>query len=163
MDSLIIFCAKYLIGAVALLLGWAWLRSTRPGKIKFAIAAVVAGAIALFLAEIAGKIFYDPRPFVTRNLQPLVQHAPENGFPSGHTWISMTTTALLYYYGRSLFLVSLVITVAVGTARVLALVHSPIDIVGGIIIGSVAGYLGYRIAQILTNGQAAGDQSKDQT
>lgn len=160
MDGLIIFCAKYLIVAIVLLVGWAWLRSPRPQKIKFAIAAVVAGATALFLAELAGKLFYDPRPFVARGVKPLVQHAPENGFPSGHTWISMTATALLYYYGRSFFLVSLVITIVVGTARVLALVHSPIDIAGGIVIGSAAGYLGYWVSQRLPHDRMPSSQTK---
>jgi membrane-associated phospholipid phosphatase len=49
-----------------------------------------------------------------------------------------------------LFLVGLV----VGAARVGAHIHSPIDIIGGALMGAAAGYIGYRLANYLLKPKA---------
>ncbi len=143
MDSIIIFCAKYLFVSVVLITGWVWLKTARSKKIEMAAAVITAGILALIISRIAGKLYYDPRPFVSHDVKPLIAHAPDNGFPSDHALLSMTLTAVIYYYSRYWAGAALVLTLVVGASRVLAHIHSPIDIAGSIIIALVSAYAGF--------------------
>lgn len=140
MDSIIIFCAKYLVFFVALLIAWIWFKENTRGKKKLAAQVILAGVIAAILIKLAGKLYYDPRPFIDGHVKPLFAHGPDNGFPSDHTALAMTLTAVMYYYNRQLAAVALVLTLLTGLGRVLAHVHSPIDIAGGLVIGLIAGW-----------------------
>lgn len=151
MDSIIIFCAKYLFLAVILILVFTWLKEGKNKKIELMTATVTAGILAYVLMKIAGHLYYDPRPFVTQHIKPLVAHGADNGFPSEHTVFTMTLTSVIYFYNKHLGYIAVIITLIVGTSRVLAHVHSPIDIVGGLLIGTVAGIAGYwAVKRILT-------------
>lgn len=143
MDSLIIFCAKYLL--VFVVLGWifAWWRCDRKHKIELVLATIAAGIVALVLSRIAGHVYYDPRPFVAHHVKPLIAHAADNGFPSDHALLTMTLTAIVYFYSRKIAGAMLVLTVLVGVARVLAKIHSPLDIAGGWIFGIIGAVIGY--------------------
>jgi len=147
MDSLIIFCAKYLLVFVVLGLVVAWLRVGRSYKLQFIAAVIVAGIAALVLSRIAGKLYYDPRPFVSHHTKPLIAHAADNGFPSDHALLTMTLTAVTYFYSKKVAAGMLVLTTIVGAARVLADVHSPIDIGGAWLIGIIGAVAGYYVSR----------------
>src|SRR4051794_4819377 len=98
MDSIIIFGAKDLFVLVVLIWLVVWWQSSRKSRTELAIATIAAGIIAGILDKIAGKIFYDPRPFVTHHLTPLVTHAADNGFPSEHTIFTATLAGVLFFY-----------------------------------------------------------------
>jgi undecaprenyl-diphosphatase len=147
MDSLIIFCAKYLFLAAILILGLLWLKAGKLKKIEITIAAITAGIIAYGLMKFAGGLYYDTRPFVAQHIKPLVSHGADNGFPSEHTVFTMTLSSVIYYYNKRLGVVAFVVTLIVGISRILAHVHSPIDIAGGVAIGAAAGAAGYWIAK----------------
>jgi len=147
MDSVIIFCAKYLFLSVVLILGYIWLKAGKTRKIELAIATILAGILAYGLMKFAGWLYYDPRPFVTQHIKPLVSHGADNGFPSEHTVFTMTVSGVIYMYNKHLGFIAFVIAVIVGSSRVLAHVHSPIDIVTGILIGAAAGAAGYWVAK----------------
>lgn len=149
MDSVIIFTAKYVIGLIVLVLAYVWFRQARPAKLQLAIKVVLAGILALLFSRLASKLYYDPRPFVKSVVKPLIDHAPDNGFPSDHALLSMTLTAVLYFYSKKWALTGLVLTVAVSAARVLAHVHSPIDILGAWLIGVLAALAANYIVNIL--------------
>ncbi len=148
-DNLIIFCAKYLIFVIVLISLIVWLKAATKNRWQFAIAVVLAGIIALALSKISGVLYYHPRPFVTQGIVPLISHGNDNGFPSEHTLLAMTLSAVIYYYRPRLAAGLFGLTLLVGTARVLAHVHSPIDILGGLILGAIAGWAGYQLAKKL--------------
>jgi undecaprenyl-diphosphatase len=147
MDSIVVFLASYLIFAVVLLAILAAYRTKK--RREFIVALVLAGIIAWDLSAIAGSLFYNPRPFVSQNIEPLVAHGPDNGFPSQHTVLAMTLSAVIYFYWRRLAIMAFVLTLLVGAGRVWADVHSWIDIMGGLAIGAIAGYAGFKIAKFL--------------
>jgi undecaprenyl-diphosphatase len=146
MHSLIIFGAKYLILAVALLWIMAWLQANRRHKKQLVWAAVIAVVLAAILDKIASIVYYDPRPFTTHHIQPLVTHVADNGFPSEHTLFGVTVAAALIFYRPKLGSAALILALIVGISRVAAHVHSPIDIVGAALMGFSAGYIGYRLS-----------------
>jgi undecaprenyl-diphosphatase len=146
MDDLVIFCAKYLFVFVVLIFIYAWLKADGKYKKQMAISMVFAIAIAAIIDKIAGKLYYDPRPFVTHHVTPLVAHAADNGFPSEHTLLTFTIATVLYFYRPKLSYLAFGLAVLVGIGRLAAHVHSPIDILGGVAIGLASGWCGYQLA-----------------
>ena len=143
MDSLIKFTAQYVIVAVIAGVVVAWYKAPKDNRWRFTLSVAVAGVIALVLARLASKMYYDPRPFVTQHVQPLFYHAPNNGFPSDHSLLAMALTATVYFFNKKLAWIMLALTAFIGVARVLAKVHSPIDIVGAWLIGIIGAVAGY--------------------
>jgi undecaprenyl-diphosphatase len=147
MDALIKFCAKYLFIFVVLIFVYAWLKADRRYKTRMGMAVVLAGIVASIVDKVAGKLYYDPRPFVTHNVTPLIAHAADNGFPSEHTLFTFTIAAVLYFYRPKLSYLAFGLALLVGLGRVAAHVHSPIDIIGGIAIGLASGWAGYQLSE----------------
>jgi len=139
----IIFCAKYLFLAVVILYLLALYQASKSDRKALVVALLIAGMVAVALDKLGGRLYYDPRPFVSHNVTPLIQHSPDNGFPSEHTLFSMSIAFLLAFYRRKLGLLTIAIAAIVGVARVAAHVHSPIDIFGGIVIGLIASSVAY--------------------
>jgi undecaprenyl-diphosphatase len=147
MDSLIIFGAKYLFIFVVVLALAAWLQANWKIKKQMLLAGVLAGLMAAIFDKIFSHLYYDPRPFVTHQLQPLVAHAADNGFPSEHTLFSIALATVIFFYRPRIGIAAGVIALIVGVSRVAAHVHSPIDILAGVILGIASGYLGYYLAR----------------
>lgn len=163
MNDVIIFCAKYLLIFVGLGIVLAWLKTSKSKKPQFLVAAILGGIVALILSRIAGKLYFDPRPFVTQHIKPLIPHPPDNGFPSDHALLTMNLTAITYFYSRRIFWVMLVLTAIVGAARVLAHVHSPVDIVGGWVLGAAGAAIGYYLALQYFRSKASPKQKAKRT
>jgi undecaprenyl-diphosphatase len=123
--------------------GAAWLQTARDQKLRFLASIVLAGIIAYALAKVAGKIYYDPRPFVAEHVKPLIPHAADNGFPSDHALFTATLTVATYFFNKKIAVAMTIVTVIVGVARVLAAVHTPLDIVSGWLFGSIGAIIGY--------------------
>ena len=147
MDWLIIFLANYLIFAIGLMAVFVAYKAKK--RREFILALVLAGILALDLSALAGALYYNPRPFVSQGIEPLISHGPDNGFPSQHTVIAMTLTSVIYFYRRQLGAVALTLTLLVGAGRVWAHVHSWVDILGGLVIGAIAGYAGVILAKFV--------------
>ncbi len=141
MDVVIVAVAQYfaLISvAVAVVV---WIRQPPGGKWTLAIAVLTGGLAGLGLIALAGALYYDPRPFVVQHIHPLFAHAADNGFPSDHAALTMFLAVSVWFCSRRWGLVLAVNAVLVGIARVLAHVHSPLDIAAGYLIGAVTAIL----------------------
>lgn len=138
MNTLIAFGAKYLFLAIPLATLWVWWQLPKERRLPFAIQAVGAGVLALILAKAGGHFIVSTRPYIAQNLMPLISASRDNGFPSDHTLLSATLALLVLTVRRPLGAVLLVLALCVGVCRVLALVHSPIDIVGSFGIALVS-------------------------
>lgn len=161
-DNLIIFGAKYLIFGIVFMALVIWATTTTKNRWQFATAVALAGITAFMLFKITGALYYHPRPFVVEHIKPLISHGNDNSFPSEHTLLAMTLSAVIYYYRPRLALGLFGLTLLVGISRVLAHVHSPVDILGSLILGALAGWAGYQLAKKLLPGskQTATDQQK---
>lgn len=89
---------------------------------------VLSGVISLILLKISSVFINDPRPFVINHVMPLIPHAPDNGFPSDHTLITMWLALMVFLNNRRVGIALIVISLLVGISRVMALIHHPIDI-----------------------------------
>lgn len=107
---------------------------------------LMAGLTAYLFAKLIGFI-YQPaleRPFELLGLSAGASFLNNPGFPSDHALFVTAITCAVWFETRNklltVILISLTLAVAIG--RVLALVHTPIDVVGGVVI-ALAGSLWY--------------------
>lgn len=142
MDALVVAVAQYAIFVVALAGLAAWLLADRGEKVALAVQAVLAALLVGLLVKTAGLVHTDPRPFVVDpSLHPLFPHPPDNGFPSDHTALATAVAVVVGRYRWRLGAGLLLVSVAIGAARVAANVHHVQDIVAGVLIGVVAATL----------------------
>lgn len=135
-DGLIVPIA--LVGAYAL-----WFYVPKGKKAQAYSYALMAGLTSLLVAKLM-SIVYQPnaqRPFELLHQKAGALYFDNPGFPSDHAlFVTVIVLAVLALTGRkklSLILAVLALMVCVG--RVLALVHTPADIIGGIVAGLVGG------------------------
>ena len=147
MDTLIAYAAQYGFIVSFVIAAVVWLRLPRRQKIELLVTGVVGGLLCLALIKIGGALYYHPRPFVTQHVAPLFPHADDNGFPSDHTVLTMFVAFCVLYYSRRWGIVLVAVSLAAGVARVLAHVHSPIDIAGAIAMAAVAAVAAHALAR----------------
>ncbi len=114
---------------------------------QIAPVAIMAAMTSLLVAKLVSLV-YQPhavRPYVEKGLEAGAAYIDNPGFPSDHALLATVVVVLLYmvtpYKKLALFLAGLIILMSI--ARVLALVHTPEDVIGGIVIGCV-GAVWYR-------------------
>ncbi len=116
--------------------------------------AVMAAAliIDLLLCNVLLKnLVARTRPYdVNTGIQLLVAKLHDYSFPSGHTAASFASVAALYFAGeKKLWKPTLVLACLIAVSRLYLYVHYPTDVLGGVVIGIIAGYLGYRLVTVL--------------
>lgn len=136
-DSLIRLTADVAVIPVVLIGSYALLFKVPRGQRFEAYSRVLmAGLTAYLIAKLAGTV-YQPqqlRPFELLGVEPGASYLNNPGFPSDHI-LFVTAITLAVWFETSLKKTALVlagVTVLIGIGRVLALVHTPIDIIGGV-------------------------------
>ena len=77
----------------------------------------------------------------------LIEKPVDYSFPSGHTAASFAAVTALYLAGeKKLWKPALVLSILIAFTRVYLYVHYPTDILGGIAVGIISGYIGFFIA-----------------
>ena len=139
---LITLIADIAIFPVVLLGAWALLLKIPKGhRWESYCRILMAGLTAYLLAKLIGTIYQpsDLRPFELLGVDPGASFLNNPGFPSDHTLFATAIAAAVWFETRmkklSIVLLGLIIIMSVG--RVLALVHPPLDVVGGIVIALI--------------------------
>lgn len=123
-----------------------------PKMRKTGVVMAAALIIDLLLCNVLLKNFVArTRPYdVNTGIQLLVAKLRDYSFPSGHTAASFASVTALYLSGeRRIGLIALVISCLIAVSRLYLYVHYPTDVLGGVVIGIIAGYLGYRLVKVL--------------
>lgn len=102
---------------------------------------LMAGLTAYLLAKLIGSI-YQPaveRPFELLGTVAGASFLNNPGFPSDHILFCSAITAAVWFETKQkvLTLIMIGLTIAVGVGRVLALVHTPVDVIGGVVIALI--------------------------
>lgn len=108
---------------------------------------VMAGLTSLFVGKMM-SLLYQPavaRPFLELGVQPGATYIDNPGFPSDHALLATVVTVAVFAVTKhrriAVFLAALVLVMCV--ARVLALVHTPLDVIAGVLAG-LSGAIWYR-------------------
>ena len=107
-----------------------------------------------------------PRPCdVNTAIQLLIPRPSDWSFPSGHTSASFASASALFFHvyrisgamvpesqdaAKKLWKPALVLAFLIAFSRLYLYVHYPTDVLGGIVVGCLSGYAGYRFNRILT-------------
>lgn len=106
--------------------------------------------IALILNGIICNIILKPmlariRPFdVNTTIKLLINKPRDFSFPSGHTSASFTAASVLFFRKSKLFVPSLVLAFLISFSRLYLYVHYPSDVLAGLVLGILCGYIGHR-------------------
>jgi undecaprenyl-diphosphatase len=165
MTEVIVFLAKYLVwgllGLAVVLVGLDLWRDTnsrqRPlkriaqanwRKVGFILLAFLLAFLLAQLLHLIPVEYY--RPYQIIMTRPLVMPSLDTPFPSDHVMFAFALSLAVIFMTRfkKIGLLSLILAVGVAVGRVLALIHSPLDVAGGIACAALGAavwyYLYYR-------------------
>lgn len=108
---------------------------------------IMAGLTSLLIGKLM-SLLYQPefaRPFLELGVTPGATYINNPGFPSDHALLATMVVGTVFMLTRNrpltVMLASLVALMCLG--RVLALVHTPLDVVGGVVAG-LSGLIWYK-------------------
>ena len=151
MNASVGFTAHWLLAVPLLLTIWVIVarREWRPDLIE----AILGGAFTIALVKIAGIAYFHARPFVVYGQLPLVQHVADNSFPSDHLAACGLAIGYLWTRNRMFAAIGAFCAALIGTARVLADLHWPVDILAGLALGIIAVAIARRITEWVPAGR----------
>lgn len=150
-QTLIKLLADGALVPIVIIAGYALLFCIPKGQRFDAYARILmAGLTAYLFAKLLAAV-YQPsgeRPFEILGVKAGASYLQNAGFPSDHALFSAFLTLAVWFETRKrgLSIILAILTVAVCVGRVLALVHTPLDVTGGVIVACV-GALWYIQAQ----------------
>jgi undecaprenyl-diphosphatase len=147
LELIIRLIADVAVIPVILLGAWALLFKIPKGhRFEAYCRILLAGLTAYMLAKFIATI-YQPatlRPFELLGVEPGAAYLNNPGFPSDHALFVTAIACAVWFETRmkklSIVLASLVLLICIG--RVVALVHTPLDVIGGVVI-ALTGALWY--------------------
>lgn len=113
---------------------------------------IMAGLSSLLVGKLVSLI-YQPsgaRPFLESSVSAGAAYIDNPGFPSDHALLATVVVLAVYFmtnHPRLAFMLAF-LTIIMCVARVLALVHTPLDVLGGVLLG-VTGAIWYKQANQL--------------
>lgn len=142
LDSVIIFCAKYLpyimAGAVVLFLIFGRDKKRELKMIFYGAASVILSR--LIITEIIRLIYPGLRPFMVYDFTPLIYDF-NSSFPSGHAAFFFALAVIIFIFHKKWGIVYFLGTIIIVLSRIMAGVHWPVDILGGLAVGIVSAFL----------------------
>jgi len=148
-DFLTIFLASYLqyfLVAAFLLLLYFSVYSKREKLTIFWVTAISVVVARLGLTEIIRFFYHRSRPFLAYQLHTLISEN-EWSFPSGHSTFFFAMATAIYLYNKKWGIGFFIAALLMNISRIVAGVHYPSDILGGMIVGIVVAYVVFYIAE----------------
>lgn len=110
---------------------------------KMAFLAMIALLLGWFFSdEILKNIVARPRPFLHfADVRILADKPAQFSFPSGHTTTSFAPATVLFRKSHLLGVTALILAALIGFSRIYVGVHYPLDVVGGVVLGGLTGWL----------------------
>jgi membrane-associated phospholipid phosphatase len=140
-DIIIRIMADGLVVPIVLVAAWAMLRLPQKERFDRIARGIVAGLVALLSAKLLSLMYQDgERPFMILGVDPKAAYLNNPGFPSDHVLFVFAITFVVWASTKNkpLSLALLGMSMMVAAGRVLALVHTPLDVLGGILAALVA-------------------------
>ena len=137
-NLIFIFGAKYLY-LIVIIISFIWfLTQPKLRKKEILIIICICLPLVFVISEVAGSLYYNPRPFVAGHFEPLIPHNADNGFPSHHELLVSFISTVIFAFNRRAGFVLWILALFVGLSRVYVGVHHPVDIVGSMIISIIS-------------------------
>lgn len=142
-DMLVIFLAEYLqYFLVVVFLALLFFSSySKREKLYLFWTTAVSSAVSRFgVTELIRFFYHRPRPF---SVLPVRQLLFENewSFPSGHATFFFAFAGAIYLYNKKWGIGFFIAALLMAASRIIAGIHYPSDIIGGIMIGAAVAYV----------------------
>ncbi|MDP1688878.1 MAG: phosphatase PAP2 family protein [bacterium] len=146
LDWLIIFLGTYL-APVLIVLSLVFVFRHRAFKVRFSILSFLAMSliIAAIFVVVGRFSINNPRPFIVLNFTPLIDASETHSFPSMHMTLFTSLAFALWFINRKTGYWFLFGAILIGIGRIIAGVHWPIDILGGLLCGALSAYIAYKL------------------
>lgn len=148
LNNVMIFGAEYLIYLAFILMFILAFKGGNKER-KALLLALFCLPILIIIIKIIHLFFFEPRPFISYDISPLVSHKADASFPSRHASI-ISALAFAYIYFKSKWaLLFLIMMIWVGLSRIYVGVHYPLDILGGFLVGIVSLIIAIQIKKLI--------------
>lgn len=148
-DALVVFLAgyfQYLLAAVFILFLY-FSKYTRLEKFRiFWITAFSTAIARIGVVELIRFFYLRPRPFTVFQVHQLLSEH-EWSFPSGHSAFFFAMATAIYLYNKKWGIWFFIGAILMNISRIIAGIHYPSDILGGMIIGVLTAYLIFYFAE----------------
>jgi undecaprenyl-diphosphatase len=152
-DVLIIFFAEYyifiLFGVMLAFIYKDYYRSPRRKFLLGSASVILTIGGSYVVAQVIHYFYHHLRPLFALPIQHLLTESSYS-FPSGHTIIIFGMATAAWVYAKPLAYFLYISGLIVGVARIMAGVHYPLDILGGIILGIATGLVVQVLALYIT-------------
>lgn len=148
-DFWVIFFAEYLqyvlIACFLLLLFFS--SQMRHAKLRIFLVTAISIVVArLGITELIRFLYHRPRPFITHEVhQLIVEHGWS--FPSGHSAFFFAMAGAIFLFNKKWGIIFFLASLLMNISRVVAGVHYPVDILGGMAVGVIIAYIVYGCAK----------------
>ncbi len=153
-DAIIIFCAQYLPYIMVVFLSLFFIfdkdRKRELKMIFYVIASVILSR--LVITEIIRYFYPSLRPFIVYNFTPLL-YDYANSFPSGHAAFFFALATIVFLFHKKWGIAYFTGTFIICISRIMAGVHWPMDILGGLVVGIGSVILTQFLFRKIYNGQ----------
>jgi len=141
-QTLVELIADGLVLPIIVLAGYALLLKVPKGHRFEAYARILMAGLTAYVAAKLLASIYQPsgeRPFEIMGVEPGASYLNNPGFPSDHALFTAFLTLAVWFETRKkgIAIALGLMTLLVCIGRVLALVHTPLDVIGGILVACV--------------------------
>ena len=99
------------------------------------LCAIASAVLArLVITEIIRFFYHSPRPFMVYDFTPLIYDF-NSSFPSGHAAFFFALAMAVFFFHKKWGIVYFLGSFIIVLSRIMAGIHWPVDILGGIIVG----------------------------
>lgn len=148
-DMLIIFLGAYFqyFLVIFLFLFLYFSKYSKQQKFRMFWVTIISTVIARFgIVEIIRFFYHRPRPFALHQIHQLLSEN-EWSFPSGHAAFFFAMATAIYLYNKKWGLYFFIGAIFMNISRIVAGVHYPSDIIGGMIVGVIVAYVVFYFAE----------------
>ena len=139
--------------ALALVLLMLWLggdsAETRQRNQRAVLYAAVTMVIANLIVKSMNLLVYRYRPFAVHQVHLLFYRPSDSSFPSNAATVGFSLSSAIWLLNRRAGSIMYGLALLFGLSRIVAGVHYPSDILGGIAVGMVSAYLVARRLRVL--------------
>ncbi|HEX6416702.1 MAG TPA: phosphatase PAP2 family protein [Candidatus Saccharimonadales bacterium] len=141
-QTIVELIADGLVLPIIILAGYALLLKVPKGHRFEAYARILMAGLTAYVAAKLLASIYQPsgeRPFEIMGVEPGASYLNNPGFPSDHALFTAFLTLAVWFETRKkgIAIALGLMTLLVCIGRVLALVHTPLDVIGGILVACV--------------------------